>query len=97
MGFLRVKFLDSITEFRGSYIPHLILYEPCHEKTGFMYMRKQGNPGLPQVREKSGKLKFFQGQGIGREFVNCQGNLEIQSNVRELSGNFENLRFKSIF
>ena len=30
-------------------------------------------------------------------FVNCQGNLEIQSNVRELSGNFENLRFKSNF
>ena len=24
--------------------------------------------GLPRVREKSGKLKFFQGQGIVREF-----------------------------
>ena len=43
--------------------------------------------GLPRVREKSGKLKFFQGQGIVREFcklsgklrniVNCQGILKI--------------------
>ena len=24
--------------------------------------------GLPRVREKSGKLKFFQGQGLVREF-----------------------------
>ena len=41
----------------------------------------------------SGKL-FFQGQGLVRELVNCQGNLELLVNVRELSGNFENTRFQ---
>ena len=43
--------------------------------------------GLPRVREKSGKLKFFQGQDVVREFcklsgkigntVKCQGILKI--------------------
>ena len=48
--------------------------------------------GLPRVKEKSGKLKFFQGQGIVREFcklsgkfgktvkcqgINCKGILKI--------------------
>ena len=43
--------------------------------------------GLPSVREKSGKLKFFQGQGIVREFWKLSGKLEnivkCQGIVRE--------------
>ena len=31
--------------------------------------------GLPRVREKLVKLKFFQGQGIVREFYNLSGKL----------------------
>ena len=49
--------------------------------------------GLPHVREKSGKLKFFQGQGIVREFCKLSGKfgntVKCQGIVRELSGNFE--------
>ena len=36
----------------------------------------------------SGKLIFFQGQGIVREFCNVQGKNEIFKNVGEMSGNF---------
>ena len=43
--------------------------------------------GLPRVREKSGKLKFFQGQGIVREFCKLSGKLrnivKCQGIVRE--------------
>ena len=45
------------------------------------------NPGLPRVREKSGKLKFFQGQGIVREFCKLSGKfgntVKCQEIVRE--------------
>ena len=44
-------------------------------------------PGLPRVREKSGKLKFFQGQGIVREFCKLSGKfgntVKCQGIVRE--------------
>ena len=43
--------------------------------------------GLPRVREKSGKLKFFQGQGIVREFCKLSGKfgntVKCQGIVRE--------------
>ena len=43
--------------------------------------------GLPRVREKSGKLKFFQGQGIVREFYKLSGKfgntVKCQGIVRE--------------
>ena len=43
--------------------------------------------GLPCVREKSGKLNFFQGQGIVREFCELSGKLKnivkCQGIVRE--------------
>ena len=43
--------------------------------------------GLPRVREKSGKLNFFQGQGIVREFCKLSGKLgnivKCQGIVRE--------------
>ena len=39
---------------------------------------RQGN-----VRE----IKFFQGQGIVREFYDLSGNNELLSNIREMSGN----------
>ena len=42
--------------------------------------------GLPRVREKSGKLNFFQGQGIVREFCKLSGkfgNTVSQGIVRE--------------
>ena len=43
--------------------------------------------GLPRVREKSGKLKFFQGQGIVRQFCKLSGKLrnivKCQGIVRE--------------
>ena len=40
-------------------------------------MRKSASSisGLPRVREKSGKLNFFQGQGIVREFCKLSGKL----------------------
>ena len=43
--------------------------------------------GLPCVREKSGKLKFFQGQAIVREFCKLSGKFgntfKCQGIVRE--------------
>ena len=48
-----------------------------------------GSPaGLPRVREKSGKILFFQGQGIVREFEIMSGKFWKGVNVREKSGNF---------
>ena len=47
--------------------------------------------------KSQGNWNFFKVRELSGNFVNCQGNLEIQSNVRELSGNFENLRFKPNF
>ena len=44
--------------------------------------------GLPRVREKSGKILFFQGQGIVREFEKMSGKFWKGANVREMSGNF---------
>ena len=44
-------------------------------------------PGFIRVREMSGKFKFFQGQGIVREFYVVSGKnecfLKCQGNVRE--------------
>ena len=43
--------------------------------------------GFIRVREMSGKIKIFQGQGIVREFHNLSGKIELllkcQGNVRE--------------
>ena len=44
--------------------------------------------GLPQVREKSGKTYFFQGQGKVREFCEESGKNMQTPEVREKSGNF---------
>ena len=33
--------------------------------------------GLPRARDKSGKFKFFQGQGIVKEFCKVSGKFEI--------------------
>ena len=50
----------------------------------YMYVRRTCYTGFIRVREMSGKLKDFQGQGIVREFyvsgkneclLNCQGNV----------------------
>ena len=45
------------------------------------------NSGFIRVREMSGKFKFFQGQGIVREFYVVSGKneflLKCQGNVRE--------------
>ena len=45
------------------------------------------NTGFIRVREMSGKLKIFQGQGIVREFHNLSGKIEFllkcQGDVRE--------------
>ena len=53
------------------------------------------NPGFIRVREMSGKFKFFQGQGIVREFYVVSGKneclLKCQGNVRE----FYNLQLVS--
>ena len=53
---------------------------------------KKSYSGLPRIREKSGKFKFFQGQGIVREF-------RILVNVKKLIENFEYTctRFKSSY
>ena len=49
--------------------------------------RFDSNLGLPNVREMSGKLKFFKGQGIVREFCELSGNFgnigKCQGIVRE--------------
>ena len=51
------------------------------------------NSGFIRVREMSGKFKFFQGQGIVREFYVVSGKIECllkcQGNVRE----FYNFQF----
>ena len=44
--------------------------------------------GLPRVREKSGKLKFFQGQGIVREFCKLSGKF---GNTVKMSGNCQGI------
>ena len=44
--------------------------------------------GLPHVREKSGKIVFFQGQGIVREFEIMSRKFWKGANVKEKSGNF---------
>ena len=53
----------------------------------FMTCVSQDIAGLPRVREKSGKLKFFQGQGIVREFCKLSGKfgniVKCQGIVRE--------------
>ena len=52
-----------------------------------MYKTFKPFSGLPRVREKSGKLNFFQGQGIVREFCKLSGKLgnivKYQGIVRE--------------
>ena len=51
--------------------------------------KKKSLSGFIHVREMSGKFKFFQGQGIVREFCDVSGKNEIlQKNVREMSVNF---------
>ena len=51
------------------------------------YCKSVLGTGLPRVREKSGKLNFFQGQGIVREFCKLSGKLrnivKCQGVVRE--------------
>ena len=48
---------------------------------------EEANSGFIRVREMSGKFKFFQGQGIVREFyavsVKNEVLLKCQGNVRE--------------
>ena len=44
--------------------------------------------GLPAVREKSGKIFIFQGQGKVREFCEKSGKIFEWRKVREESGNF---------
>ena len=44
--------------------------------------------GLPAVREKSGKIFIFQGQGKVREFYKKSGKIFGYGKVREKSGNF---------
>ena len=44
--------------------------------------------GLPRVREKSGKFKFFQGQGIVREFYKLSGKFEIFEKCQGIVGEF---------
>ena len=44
--------------------------------------------GLPAVREKSGKIFIFQGQGKVREFCKKSGKIFEYGKVREKSGNF---------
>ena len=41
--------------------------------SGLRLLGDRAISGLPRVREKSGKLKLFQGQGIVREFCKLSG------------------------
>ena len=53
----------------------------------YIYVKGQ-YPGLPAVREKSGKIFIFQGQGKVREFCEKSGKVFEWRKVREKSGNF---------
>ena len=44
--------------------------------------------GLPVVREKSGKIFIFQGQGKVREFCKKSGKILRYGKISEKSGNF---------
>ena len=61
----------------------------CSKYRSWVHVRTGSNKylGLPRVREKSGKLKFFQGQGIVREFCKLSGKygntVKCQGIVRE--------------
>ena len=45
--------------------------------------------GLPRSGKNVWKMKFFPGQGIARNFVDVQGNLERTWKVGEKSGNLK--------
>ena len=45
--------------------------------------------------KNQGNFNFFNFRELTGNFASCQGNLELLVNVTELSGNFENTRFKS--
>ena len=54
----------------------------------FIFSHELLNTGLPAVREKSGKIFIFQGQGKVREFCKKSGKIFEYGKVREKSGNF---------
>ena len=66
---------------------YFFLYLYC--KIAFLYLNKLNfnyiKSGLPRVREKSGKNKFYQGQGKVREFQNWSGKIGVSAKVREKS------------
>ena len=47
--------------------------------------------------KSQGNLNFFKVRELSGSFANWRGNLEMLVNVRELSRNFENTRFKSCY
>ena len=49
-------------------------------------LTRMSTAGLPRVGEKSGKFKFFQGQGIVREFCKLSGKFEIFEKCRNCQG-----------
>ena len=65
------------------------------------------NSGFIRVREMSGKFKFFQGQGIVREFnvvsgknecfLKCQGNIREFYNFQFLSNDEKQKMSRTIF
>ena len=65
----------------------------CYDGCGHSCIEPAQEPGMRvtagfiRVREMSGKFKFFQGQGIVREFHNLSGKIEFllkcQGDVRE--------------
>ena len=57
-----------------------------------MYQSAGKPADLGKVREI---FNFFKNRGFSGNVANYQGNLKFCVNVRKLSGNFENTRFKS--
>ena len=56
---------------------HTDIFMPLHQMMPGAYT------GFIHVREMSGKLKFFLGQGLSGNFVMCQGKMKFCKNVRE--------------
>ena len=69
-----------------AYPTNLSLGKEISEKTNTVKLVLE--TGLPRIREKSGKLNFFQGQGIVREYCEPSGKFENIGKCQEIIREF---------
>ena len=79
-----VYVFQKLKEFRDDELHHhdIGLEHDAEKVTKLCHVLRKPALYLWQGCHVSGKLKFFQGQGIVREFANCQGNLKLLVNVK---------------